>query len=87
MKNHVPYNERRLDHQEPVHAVSQWQCWNDLSEGWEAQETERERQQRFNLQRARRHMLNQTEVQKFSAAVKLRAMLNRTPLPTNDQDL
>lgn len=41
MKNHVPYNENKLAHQEPVIAISQWQEHNDF-DGWEEEEMIRE---------------------------------------------
>lgn len=37
----VPYDENRLDHQEPVYAISAWQQWNDI-EGTDAASYEKD---------------------------------------------
>jgi hypothetical protein len=37
MSSFEPYSETKLAHQEPVHAISEWQecnCWDDMDDEW-----------------------------------------------------
>lgn len=31
MKNHIPYDEGKIEHQQPIDPISAWQEWNDCS--------------------------------------------------------